>query len=121
MRKILPPTPSEGGGVKKKIYIAGKVTGEPISECTMKFGAAQVDLERLGHTAVNPLAVVGDWKCPWDLAMRKCIRALMDCEMIFMLEDYKNSKGAMVEYELATMLGMEIIYESSGFKRTKVY
>ena len=107
--------------MKKKIYIAGKVTGEPIAECTMKFGQAQVNIEKLGYEAVNPLAVVGDWKCPWDLAMRKCIKALMDCDMIFMLEDYKSSKGAMVEYELATMLGMEIIYESSSFKKNKVY
>lgn len=105
----------------KKIYIAGKVTGEPIAQCTMKFGTAQVAIEKLGHIAVNPLAVVGDWKAPWDVAMRRCIKALMDCDMIFMLEDSKDSPGAKLEYELAQKLNIEIIYESSGFKTNKVY
>lgn len=106
---------------KKKIYIAGKVTGEPLHLCTMKFGAAQIAIEKLGHIAVNPLEVVNDPKCPWNIAMRRCIKALMDCDMIFLLEDSKDSPGAKLEYELAQKLNMEIIYESSGFKANKVY
>lgn len=107
---------------KKKIYIAGKVTGEPIPECTMKFVSAQVALERLGHIAVNPLAVVGDWKCPWDLAMRKCIVALMDCDMVFMLDDYKNSPGAKLELSIAEALHIPVLHEMAGLARkTKVY
>lgn len=106
---------------KKKIYIAGKVTGEPIDKCTMKFGTAQIAIEKLGHTAINPLEVVGDWKTPWHVAMRKCIKALMDCDAIFMLKDSKDSPGAKLEYELAQKLNMEIIYESNSCKTNKVY
>lgn len=66
---------------KKKIYIAGKVTGEPLAECTMKFGEAQKHIEALGFMAVNPLEVVNDFHTTWENAMKKCIKALMDCDL----------------------------------------
>jgi hypothetical protein len=34
------------------------VTGEPIAACTIKFGAAQKQIEALGFEAVNPLELV---------------------------------------------------------------
>jgi hypothetical protein len=46
--------------MKKKIYIVGKVSGEPLAECTMKFATAQKEIESQGLIAINPLAVVGD-------------------------------------------------------------
>lgn len=84
-----------------KFYITGKVTGEPIAETTMKFGTAQKLIEKLGHEAINPLAVVGDWKTPWDIAMRKCIAALMTADAIYALPDSLHSPGATIELELA--------------------
>jgi hypothetical protein len=103
--------------MRKKIYIAGKVTGLSIAECTINFGTAQIAIEKLGHEAVNPLVVVNDWKCPWGLAMRKCIIALMDCDMILMLDNYTSSPGAKVELELAKALKMPIVYEDDYFKK----
>lgn len=93
--------------MKKKIYIAGKVTGEPIAECTMKFGAAQKELESMGFEAVNPLAVVGDFKAPWKEAMKKCINALMDCDGVLILYDWSKSKGAKLEILICNKLGIE--------------
>jgi hypothetical protein len=107
---------------QKKIYIAGKVTGEPIHDCTMKFGDTALRLERLGYEAVNPLEVVNDWKAPWDVAMRKCIKALMDCDAIFMLKDSKDSPGAKIELSLAEALNIPVLHEMAGLaKKTKVY
>jgi hypothetical protein len=95
----------------KKIYIAGKVTGEPIAQCTMKFGAAQVAIEKLGHEAINPLAVVNDWACPWDLAMRKCIAAMMQCDAILALDNHHRSPGARIELQIALHIGMPVFFE----------
>lgn len=92
----------------QKIYIAGKVTGLPIAEVTMKFGAAQKMLEAKGHTAINPLQVVNDWQMPWKQAMKLCIKALMECDTIVLLEDYKESKGALIEKQIAEAFNMEI-------------
>lgn len=92
----------------KKIYIAGKVTGEPLIACTMKFGAAQKELEALGFEAINPLAVVGDFQSSWELAMKKCIKALVDCDAMVILPDWEESKGAKIERQLAWDLNITI-------------
>jgi len=92
----------------KKIYIAGKVSGEPIAECTMKFGIVQKQVEALGFIAINPLAVVGDWKTTWEEAMKKCIKALMDCDGMVLLPDWEQSTGAKIERQLAEDLCLTI-------------
>jgi hypothetical protein len=85
----------------KKIYIAGKVTGEPIHSCALKFAMAQKEIEALGFEAVNPIEVVGDFKSRWAPAMKKCIKAMMDCDALFILPCAKGSKGAKIEKNLA--------------------
>lgn len=87
-----------------KIYITGKVTGEPIAQCTMKFGNAQQQIEALGHEAINPLQVVNNWNATWQDAMKLCIKALMDADAIYLLSCSNNSKGAAVEMQLAKHL-----------------
>lgn len=94
--------------MKKVIYIAGKVTGEPIANCTMKFGAAQKKLEAEGWTVVNPLAIVNNWHMPWRKAMRLCIAALVTCDAIYLLPDFTQSGGAMIELNIARSLGMQV-------------
>jgi hypothetical protein len=86
---------------KKTIYLAGKVTGEPIHQCTMKFGAAQKELEQLGFEVINPLQVVNDWHCPWPQAMKKCLEAMLKADVVYFLPCYRQSRGAKLEEHLA--------------------
>lgn len=92
----------------KKIYISGKVTGELIAECTMKFGTAQKQIEARGYEVINPLEVVNDWKATWNDAMRKCISALSECDGLLLLPDYNESKGARAELQMAYVLDIEV-------------
>jgi hypothetical protein len=92
----------------KKIYIAGKVSGEPIEECTMKFEAVQKQVEALGFHAINPLQVVGNWEATWEQAMKKCIKSLMDCDGMVLLPDWEKSTGAKMERQLAEDLCLTI-------------
>ncbi len=98
----------------KKIYIAGKVTGEPIAECTMKFGVAQKKIEAIGFEAINPLAVVGDFNASWEVAMKKCLKALIDCDGVILLPCWQGSRGATIEWQLAKDLGL-VICNASDF------
>lgn len=82
-----------------------------IAECTMKFGEAQKKLEAEGHEVINPLQVVNDWKCSWDVAMRKCIAAMMECEAVYVLNNYSESRGARLEIEIAGALRMKIRFQ----------
>lgn len=100
----------------KKIYIAGKVSGEPIAECTMKFGMAQKEIESQGYIAVNPLEVVGDWNITWKEAMKKCLTALIDCDAVILLDCWTQSKGAIIEQKLANDLDIPTL---KGFKNLK--
>lgn len=106
--------------MKKTIYIAGKISGEPIAQCTIKFGTIQKEIERAGHKAVNPLEVVIDPTTTWNQAMRKDIKALMDCDAIFLLADYKNSRGAMLEAQIAQALDMPVFTSLKDLKRFKL-
>lgn len=104
----------------KKIYIAGKVTGEPVEICVRKFAEAQKVIQNLGFEAINPLEVVGNWQTPWDVAMKKCLHALIDCEGVVLLEDWKDSKGATIERQLAEDLDIAIFnYSTFGLKILK--
>lgn len=91
-----------------KIYIAGKVTGLPVGEVFAKFGQAEFWLKEQGHEVVNPLRLCSQsWS--WQQCMRVCIAALVGCDAVCLLKDWNESRGAMVEHYIASMMGMRII------------
>ena len=94
---------------RTKIYISGKITGDP--NYKEKFlGATKRVLEDYpGCGVINPaeLPDLGSWeKC-----MRNDITYLVQCDFIYMLTDWNDSKGAVLEHFIAHQLGIEIIYE----------
>ena len=110
--------------MKTKVYIAGKVSGLPYKEVKTRFDFMQFVLESNGFEAVNPLQVVNNPKCEWKPAMRQCIKALMDCDALFLLSDVADSPGAKVEMGLACELSIPM-FRSVGmlklhFKKPKV-
>ncbi len=90
--------------MKLKIYIAGKVTGENKMQCINKFKEAERQINELGHEAINPLRVVGTFDVTWETAMKKCIKALMDCDVLLFLPCTDKSPGATWELEIANKL-----------------
>jgi hypothetical protein len=85
----------------KTIYIAGKVTGLPFPKVKTKFKAAQKALEEMGFEVLNPIEIVNDPLCDWNVAMRICIANLMLADAIYMLPCCNNSPGAKLEIALA--------------------
>ncbi len=100
-----------------RVYIAGKVTGEPLAQCTMKFGQAQKLVEAKGYEAVNPLKLIYDDKdgldreVEWIEAMKICLINLLTCDAIYVLKDWQKSPGAMLEVSIAEKLKIQIIHE----------
>jgi hypothetical protein len=97
--------------MKNKIYIAGKVTGLPRTEQELHFNTAEAMLTAQGFTVVNPIKLITNQNEDWNTAMRQCIAALCDCSHLYLLKNYILSKGACLEYELATRLNIIIIKE----------
>ena len=88
-----------------KIYIAGKVTGDPNYQ--EKFKKEEKRLFSLGYTPVNPAALISGGTA-WPQAMKHAIRAMLLCGGVALLPGWKRSKGARIEARLARDLGIEV-------------
>lgn len=81
----------------KIVYIAGKITGTQQAECEIKFLSAQKTIERFGFEVYNPMLFNISWHTPQDVALQMCLPHLYKADIIFMLHDWRNSKGAFKE------------------------
>lgn len=93
----------------KKIYISGKITGDPLFK--KKFANAAALITAAGYTPINPAAVELEDGATWADYMRQDIKLLCDCDGVYMLENWQESKGAKIEHQLAQDLGIKIYYE----------
>ena len=78
-----------------KIYIAGKITGDP--EYRKKFACAARQVEALGHIALNP-AELPEGMTPEEY-MRICFAMLDVADEMWYLGDAADSPGAFLEMQ----------------------
>ena len=95
---------------KIKIYISGKISGIEDSAYDI-FEKAEIFLIKSGYKVVNPMKLPHDHDKSWESYMKEDLKALMDCDEIFMLENWETSRGAEIEYDLASELGIKISYQ----------
>jgi len=94
-----------------KIYISGAITGLDIEVAKEKFKQGEVVVREMGFIPINPLDLAQqDENTTWLDYMRADIKVLVDCCGILMLDNWKDSKGAVVEYNLAKGLGLKIYH-----------
>lgn len=114
---------------KKTIYIAGPMRG--IKHFNFPaFDAARDHLKDRGWNTISPADLdraIGfyekafpddyDWidlkKADFDLndAVDRDVKAIKECQAIYMLKGWEKSKGATAEKALAEWLGLEVLYE----------
>lgn len=89
---------------KPWIYIIGKVgdlSDDRYYEMVcLKFANRKRELELLGYIVMNPMELV-QRGTDWETAMRICIPVMLQCRFISTLSDYTESRGGMIEYDLA--------------------
>ena len=56
---------------------------------------------------VNPVQIVSEDIDSWEKAMRICIAALMECDVMFCLPE-ANSRGCLIEQSLCESLGIPV-------------
>lgn len=93
----------------KRVYISGKITGEPIEQVIAKFAETEFKLAKNGYDPVNPLKNGLPQESAWEHHMRVDISLMMTCNAIYMLPDWKFSTGARIEKQLADDLKFEFI------------
>ena len=99
---------------KDKIYIAGKVSGLTPEQFHKKFDDCAEWVRNnvnLGedYDIINPTALCeDDWS--WLKCMTTCIEQLRKCKFLFLMPDWKDSKGGVCEYFVAVERGIAIGY-----------
>lgn len=96
--------------MKKRIYISGKITGEP--NYIEKFEIAQKYLESLGYVVFNPVELVQfNPGKNWIDYMLTGIALLSICNEIYMLDNWQDSRGAKIEFDIAQGMGLVINFQ----------
>lgn len=93
-----------------KIYISSKISGIE-KEAPELFEKAEQLLISKGYEVVNPMKLNHQHDQTWESYMKEDIKALCDCDGIYMFGDWKHSKGAREEYRISRTLKLKIIFE----------
>jgi nucleoside 2-deoxyribosyltransferase len=98
---------------KNKVYISGRISGMLFTDAYQKFQLAEQKLSELGYEVVNPMTIEHDHDKTWEAYMKNDIKAMCDCDTIFMLDNWRESRGATIELNLAIQLGLSVLHETS--------
>ena len=95
---------------KEKIYISGPMEG--VENYEENFRKAEEDFTEAGYKVVNPanIDVTGMSR---EEILKKDIRLLWECDGIYMLKGWQQSRGANREYGVALGRGMPIMHEEA--------
>ena len=92
---------------KKVVYIAGKING--LSNYRELFKAAEKEFLAKGYIVMNPAELPEGM--PYKKYLPITLAMLEASDYIYMLNNWKNSKGATVEHDYAVAQGISIIYQ----------
>ena len=91
-----------------KVYIAGKITGDP--KCREKFKEAAADIARGGHIPLNPADLPKGMR-PKDY-MCICFAMIDVADLVVFLPDAEDSAGARLEKAYCEYIGKEMEFWS---------
>jgi hypothetical protein len=83
----------------RNVYISGPITG--IDNYKENFHAASKLIASQGYIPIDPCCLPHDHDESYSSYMKEDIRALLDCDYIYMLPGWKKSDGAMCEKSIA--------------------
>ncbi len=94
---------------KPKVYISGPMTGLPEFNYPA-FNTAAVEMRALGWEVINPAENHGGrTDLPREEYFRQAIPWVARCDAILMLEGWRHSEGARLEFAVARMCGVRTL------------
>lgn len=91
-----------------RYYIAGKVTG--LKNYKSFFNVIEKQLIAQGHLVMNPAILPEGF--PWESYMPICYAMIDACDAVYMLDNWRDSEGAKLEYDYAVDHGKLILIKS---------
>lgn len=88
-----------------KIYISGKITGD--RRYKAKFREVEKKLAAAGHIVLNPSGAV-DY-------MRLCFAMMEAADVVLFMQDYQDSRGAMLEWAWCQYVGKQTCFDLAAF------
>lgn len=97
----------------KRIYIAGKIGFLPEHVYKANFETGKREAASLGFSAVSPVDLPHDHERTWKAYMIEDLKALLQCDAVYMLDNWADSRGARIERWFALRYGKDVYYQSS--------
>lgn len=91
---------------RRKLYISGPISNDP--DYKTKFESVATELKGK-YEILSPLFIQAALN--WEEYMEIDIAMVKVCDVIYMMKNWEQSKGATVEHAMAQALGKEIIYQ----------
>ena len=100
-----------------KVFISGKMTGLSHEEYQAKFDAAAQRLRAEGYEIFNPSVpqwndAMHDSGMSYGDILIEDFKKIQECDALYMLDNWRDSKGATAEHAFATAIGMKIMYSN---------
>jgi hypothetical protein len=93
----------------KKTYLCGAITKIGVEQAATNFERMEKLIPK-GYEVVNPMKLPHNHDKSWSSYMRECICELVKCDAIVIDSNWRESKGAMLEREIAIQLGLKRFY-----------
>lgn len=91
-----------------KVYISGPITGFNRTAVEQMFAAAEEKIRQRGDIPINPLRNGLTEEATWREHMNADLRMLIECDAIYMVGQWWESRGAMIEWNLANGLDLRM-------------
>jgi hypothetical protein len=94
----------------ERAYVSGKITGLKLAEAKRLFGQAEKLLIKLGYEVFNPFNLQLQDDLEWIEYMEYDIDELKNCDVIALLPNWYDSRGARIEKRVAEALKLKIMF-----------
>lgn len=92
-----------------KVYISLPITGFPLDIVKKRAGQYKEELHANGHEVVTPFDACDEPGMSYAHYMGEDIKALLECDAIYLAPGWHGSKGCTAEYEVARVYNKTII------------
>lgn len=95
---------------EKKCYISLPITGRDIEKVKKDIERIKIQLIHNGYSPVSPFDREINFNATHEQHMREDFKLLLDCDAIYMADEWTNSKGCKAEFDCALACGIKPIF-----------